>query len=577
MTGLPTLAYCLSSSSSAASTSGTTRGMTQAQSFWDSMESVGSLPDPPPPELLSRIQAKPYRGGFEPATDVDRYEPSITFGALPSDLIGSWAGNGPGRIRIGRRQYGHWFDGDGYVTLLSLDGSRNKVTFGAKYVRTDRFRAQHRRMETLDEIQRRDPPLASAGAWTPRGRGRWYENMAAKPTNPANTATMWLVANDASVTKPPRLLALCEGGQPVEVDPFTLATIGDEASFFGETQPDSFFSAHFSRCLRTGNIYNHGYKLKPGPGVKEINLVRLAPNGTLLDQYSSPMPFDTFVHDSVLDSQSRHLVYFLPPWKVPDASIVQFLLGKSPFGKLYEWDDGDTAYVHIHDAQDLSLSWRIALPSLMSVYHILDVHRDDISPDSDGAFILRVRLAELTPLDRVRQEAQFSDQYRVEEQRLMTTLREYSFELSPQSREGRFVSARDVAPDMASCEFPVANVGFAPVHARRRYCWTNALSQQDTDHNWLDGLQKIDMKTGTVSPVATFGAGNYCGAPIFVPKSDASREDEGYLLAMVYKSGTHQSDAVVLDADTLETLCVMELKHHVPYQFHGDFQPNFVV
>ena len=37
---------------------------------------------------------------------------------------------------------GHWFDGDGYLVTLSLDGQINEAKAVGKYVGTARFRAQ---------------------------------------------------------------------------------------------------------------------------------------------------------------------------------------------------------------------------------------------------------------------------------------------------------------------------------------------------------------------------------------------------------------------------------------------------
>eukprot|EP00979_Chaetoceros_neogracilis_P016099 scaffold7048_cov132-Chaetoceros_neogracile.AAC.2 len=43
-----------------------------------------------------------------------------------------------------------------------------------------------------------------------------------------------------------------------------------------------------------------------------------------------------------------------------------------------------------------------------------------------------------------------------------------------------------------------------------------------------------------------------------------------------YRSLEHRSDIAILDAATLEILCLMELQHHVPYQFHGDFVDFYI-
>jgi carotenoid cleavage dioxygenase-like enzyme len=191
----------------------------------------------------------------------------------------------------------------------------------------------------------------------------------------------------------------------------------------------------------------------------------------------------------------------------------------------------------------------------------------------DGTITLKVRIAEYIPPNRTKLEEQFKDQYRVKDgTRLYTRLREYSFHLG-QNGAVHSVSDSDVCKDCAPCEFPIVNNCWMP-NQRRRYCWVNALSSSSV--NYLDGVQKLDMEQGTALPVVSFGEGSFGGAPTFVPKEDATCEDDGYLIVAVYRSLEHRSDVAILNARTMDQLCVMELKEHVPYQFHSEFLPGFV-
>jgi carotenoid cleavage dioxygenase-like enzyme len=49
---------------------------------------------------------------------------------------------GPGRIRIGERKYDHWFDGDGQMTVMHLNGSKQTATITSRLVQTDRVKLQ---------------------------------------------------------------------------------------------------------------------------------------------------------------------------------------------------------------------------------------------------------------------------------------------------------------------------------------------------------------------------------------------------------------------------------------------------
>mmetsp|Transcript_39172 Transcript_39172/g.85946 ORF Transcript_39172/g.85946 Transcript_39172/m.85946 type:complete len:612 (-) Transcript_39172:29-1864(-) len=550
-----------------------------SSSFWDDPLRIASLPDPPSSELLALIREKPYRGGFEPAIDADGpYEPRIVYGSIPSDLVGTLASNGAGRIRVGNTQYGHWFDGDGFVSLLSLDGKANRAVFNGRYIRSGRFKAQQQLMERLRRQESdnaealADPPLAFSGAWTKRGKGEWYENIGRIPTNPANTATMWLESSSdaTSAHTAPKLYALCEGGHPIQLDPKTLDVMKDErplVSSDGSTAVGSFFSAHFKRCPVTGEIYNHGFLIRPGPLPKEMNVMRLSSRGELLQQEKSSLPFDCLTHDSAMSS--NYLVFFLPPYYIAKDKIFSLMSGTATLGNMVEWHEDDKAFVQIVSKDDLKLKWRIELPETTSLYHLVDAH--EVESDEHGSICLKVRIAEHEPMDRIALERQFADQYRVTEgERINAILKEYTFHLEGNGN-GSFVSKRTVAEDSALCEFPVVNSAYRPKD-RRRYCWVNALS--DPTGEWLDGLQKVDMKLGSSSRVVDFGPGTFAGPPTFIPREKMGAEDDGYVLVTVYKALEHRSDIVVLDAASLETLCIMELRHHLPFQFHADYMSD---
>ena len=141
-----------------------------------------------PQRFLGLIRQGPWRGGFEPASDVEATEVELVEGRVPDDLKGTLYRNGPGRIRVGNSAYGHWFDGDGYITAVAFRGRTAQVSFRGKYVRTDRFRAQ-------EAAGGDNEPFACRGAWTQRGNlgspWSWIDNIFRIPTNPSNTNLLY--------------------------------------------------------------------------------------------------------------------------------------------------------------------------------------------------------------------------------------------------------------------------------------------------------------------------------------------------------------------------------------------------
>jgi len=234
----------------------------------------------------------------------------------------------------------------------------------------------------------------------------------------------------------------------------------------------------------------------------------------------------------------------------------------------------------------------------VSLYHLVDAYDEEIITEEGGSggdtttLSLKIRVVEhfvkdgeTTGSTRLKLESQFANHYNLQDERVMAKLREYSF-LLYEDGTSIMEHVQDVAPNEAAlCEYPCTNLSYKP-NTRRRFCWTNATSKQCTD--WIDGVQKVDMECSVQSTkVKTFGEGTYAGPPVFVPckegggeerSSSQSKEEEdnGYILSIVYKSETHTSDVVIMDAETLKTLCILELKDHVPYQFHGDFISGYV-
>ena len=118
-----------------------------------------SGPLAPPPDIQAAVQQWPWRGGLEPCGErpVAPLPPSSNEGTNPHELTGTFYRVGPGRLRIGKDRYAHWFDGDGFITAIELDGATNSARAGARTVRTDRI---------VKQEKAGGDNIAVRGAWT---------------------------------------------------------------------------------------------------------------------------------------------------------------------------------------------------------------------------------------------------------------------------------------------------------------------------------------------------------------------------------------------------------------------------
>jgi len=201
---------------------------------------------------VDAVAAWPWRGGLEPCGDHELASVEVE-GTIPKDLKGSFYRVGPGRIRVGKQRYAHWFDGDGMIFGVELDGSTNTARAACKMVRTARLAKQERAGV--------ENGVAVRGAWTQAKSP--LANIFNFPTNPANTSPMFHAG---------KLLVLCEGGAPIEVDPLSLDTKGE--CVFGSNLPMGF-SAHAKKrskrrqTVHLGLVQTPSHRIPGGPAIRE--------------------------------------------------------------------------------------------------------------------------------------------------------------------------------------------------------------------------------------------------------------------------------------------------------------------
>lgn len=110
---------------------------------------------------------------------------------------------------------------------------------------------------------------------------------------------------------------------------------------------------------------------------------------------------------------------------------------------------------------------------------------------------------------------------------------------------------------------------------RHRYVYTVA---QPTDVE-MRGIVKFDLDAGT-SAIHEIPPGDQNSEPVFVPRSPDTRspttaEDDGWILACVYRSDSDTTDVVVLDAGdiTCPPVATVHLPRRIPAGFHGAWIP----
>jgi len=88
------------------------------------------------------------------------------------------------------------------------------------------------------------------------------------------------------------------------------------------------------------------------------------------------------------------------------------------------------------------------------------------------------------------------------------------------------------------------------------------------------GIARFDSETGAFDAWRP-GPGYHASEALFVPRADASREDEGWLISLIYDGFVGRSYFGVFDADRPSTgpMARAWLEQPIPITFHGTFIP----
>jgi all-trans-8'-apo-beta-carotenal 15,15'-oxygenase len=481
-----------------------------------------NMPADLPPKGSNEVPS--CHGGLANLDEEHDYWIEEVEGSIPADLTGTFLRNGPGRQKIGGRPYGHWFDGDGMISQFTFTDSR--AHFKNSYVKTPKY---------LEETAAQKILYRGFGTQIPGG---WTKNIFRFPANPANTSIVYHGG---------KLLALNEGGRPWELLPGSLETVGEydyDGALAGKT-----FSAHGKVHPKTGDYFNFGAGVSGG-GIRPrpcLNLYRINPAGEMADTGQIPLQTFPFCHDFALSE--NHGIYFIN-------SIVFGGMGKFFLG-------GRSMSEGIHFDNDIAM--RIIVVNLDTLEVVREFETDP------GAIIHFGNAFEEG--DEIVVDGMFQDNFEANE-----TLTDV-FNPSGRFGGGHYHRYRlNLADGSMSCskvsehesEFPVFNPAKAGQH--HDVCWT-ACSVDNGANSFFNGFQRVTFD-GEVDLV-TLPAGCYGSEPMFAPAQGATREDDGYLLEVVYDGFSHRSELQVFRADDVQDqVCVLRLSHHLPHQFHGHFVPK---
>ena len=437
--------------------------------------------------------------------------------------------NGPGLFDVQGTPLQHPFDGDGMVCGISFLPN-GKVHFRNRFVRTEGYVQEQKAGKMIYR-----------GVFGTQKPGGWINNIFdIKVKNIANTNVIYW-GN--------KLLALWEAAEPYLLDPSTLETLGIDY-LDGVLNPGDSISAH--PCFDPSCELDNGqpclvnYSIKPGLSSK-ITIYEFAPDGNLLRSHSHVVPGFSFIHDFAI---TPHYCLFLQ--NPVTFNPFPFILGLKGAGECVNFKPNQPSNLIIIPRTPSDENMKILEINVGFVFHHINAFEE-----GNNIYLDSISYKSLSPVN-------FNKDYKEINFDSIDPGQAYRLKINLETE-----TVDTEMLDSRSCEFPSIN----PKNIGRKYRYLFVgTTHTDQGNAPFQTIIKLDLLTGK-KQVHSLAPQGYVGEPIFVPKPNATSEDQGWVLVMVYDGAQHRSYLVILDGENLEKepIATLHLKQHIPYGLHGNW------
>ncbi|MFN7734370.1 MAG: carotenoid oxygenase family protein [Pirellula sp.] len=462
------------------------------------------------------------QGNFAPVLEEVHAEGLPVEGEIPRGLEGMLVRNGPNPRFSPLGKY-HWFDGDGMLHGVHIaDG---KASYQNRFIETEGYRKELKAGKALHTGLLEMPDLKLVLA----GRNPFK--------NPANTSVVFH-AN--------RLLALWEAGEPYRIEPRGLKTAGIE-SFDGKLKHP--FTAHPKIDPRTGEMLTFGYV----PSEPVLVMSQIDASGAWVRSTRIPIGKPTMVHDFAITE--RYAIFPLCPLYF---DVKRLLQGTTP----WYFDQSQPTRFAVVSRDDPS-QVRMLEGESCFVFHLLNAF------ETGGEDATQIELVGCR-YEQFPGSLNFGD---ADDANASDTAIPYRWVLDLKNGTVRSEALQDEA-----AEFPRLNDAY--VGRKHRYGYVGL-----GDEEFFHGFRKLDLERGHPSDIH-MPDGWHCGEGIFVASGsgdsgakglDASREDNGWLLAFMHHATLPKCELGIWDAQSFDSKPVarIRLPQRVPYGFHGTWVPGW--
>ncbi len=455
-----------------------------------------------------------HRLGFESFDDETDGTPLAVEGEVPDWLSGTLYRNGPGRFEVGERTLTHWFDG--FALLRRFEFSSEKIEYASRFLDTEAYRAGY-----TGEL--RYPEFGTNPEWSLLER--------------LGSVFGGSLTDNASITVRHRegeQRAVTETNREMAFDPADLSTLGDREISIDATGT----LAHDHYDFLQEEWVGLGTRLGRRPGYV---LYRDPDDGPTEEIVRIEREKPAYLHSFALTNHYAVLT------EHPFTTSPRRLLSDRPFAESFRWyPERETRFLVV-DRRNGEVVAEPGVPPFFTFHHV-DAHErgDELFVDlvayEDHSIVPALTLANLRSREPDVPEGE---------------LRRYRIDLDAGRAEGRTIVEDSI-------EFPTTHYAEANLHLYQ-FCY--GVGKEPGSFN--DRLHKVDVEHG--SDRLWREEGVHPGEPIFVPRPDGNREDDGVLLSVALDTDEERSCVLVFDAAEFEEIARAYLPHVVPFDFHGTF------
>ena len=467
----------------------------------------------------------PYLGLATSLREEHDYETRVE-GAVPPEVRGTLYRIGPGlfdRAGLRRRTV---LDGDGMMQSFTFHAGG--VRYRNRFVRTRRYVAEEAAGKFLYPT------------WCTQAPGGFLANFwkAGAVTSQAGVTVYRM--ND-------RLYAFDEGSLPYELDPVTLATVGETS--FGLPHDLTTYAAHSKVDPHTGEWLHFGIHFGPDP---LLHVTVFARDGKLRSHRAFPLPRYAYMHDWFVTD--RYLVFNFQPLEI---HVWGFLLGLRSMVDSLRWNPREGGLLMVVEREGNAAPFFIETPARF-MWHSVNAYMEK------GLIIADFVGYEQPDHLIGRDSAAFAMMVGKGGQRLFAgNVRRYVID------PGRRTVGEELV-EGENFEWPRIN----EQHRCHRYRFTYIAQGHRGEFFW-SRITRIDMTNGK-STSYDFGTQEFCSEPVFVPLPGRDYEPDeplepGWLLTEVYDSASRTSYLAILRAERVADgpLAKIHLTHHAPFSYHG--------